>query len=44
MSESYVEKYLATKKYYFFKEYKNGDYDYGIGCKYENEKWSKEGE
>lgn len=44
MSESYVEKYLATKKYSFFKEYKNGDYDYGIGCKYENEKWSKEGE
>lgn len=43
MSESYVDKYMTSKKYTSYKEYNNGDYNYGIGYKYENEVWIKEG-
>ncbi len=42
MSESYVETYSGTEGYASFKEYEDGDYDYGLGCKYENSEWSKE--
>lgn len=44
MSGSYVDEYLAINNYAFYKEYsdKQKDYDFGLGCKFENETWVKE--